>query len=168
MRKRGRPSASATRAIKHEPEIQAETFTSSHKSTYNKLECFFCQGSKCGKLHVCRSQNVGVKIGNIVKASSNKAWKFNYADLIYEDDALSRDILYHKDCMTDQWQKHQSLIQGSSKTISNQSTEQQHTMNFWQLKSSSTVNFERNCITGRSHQSIQLKMITGTLCENIT
>ena len=109
-RKKGRPatSLSSTSNTQLDQESSQCIFTRSQKSPFNKSECFFCQETKQDKLHVCRSHNVGIRISDIVKSSGNTSWKVNYADLISQEDALSRDILYHKSCMTEQWQKFKS------------------------------------------------------------
>ena len=44
--------------------------------------------------------------------------KVNYSELISEHDALSRDIMYHKSCITAEWQKWRlKSSQNSSKSI---------------------------------------------------
>ena len=50
------------------------------------------------------SANVGAQIAEIVRLCDDEAWKVvNYAKLINQMDALSRDILYHKSCITEHW-----------------------------------------------------------------
>ena len=104
-RRKGRPSLQHDPCQTHdEPHSSSSVaFTRSHKSLFSKLECFFCQGERTAKLHICRTANVGSQIADIVKHSDNKTWKVNYAELLNQSDALSRDIMYHKICMTEQW-----------------------------------------------------------------
>ena len=71
---------------------------------YDKSKCFFCQGKVQGVLHECQSGNVGTQIHDIVQHSNNPEWKVNYACVISDIDALSQDIVYHKQCITEQWQ----------------------------------------------------------------
>ena len=63
-----------------------------------------CQGKIQGVLHKCQSGNIGIQIHDIVQKSNNPEWKVNYASVISDNDALSQDIVYHKQCITEQWQ----------------------------------------------------------------
>ena len=66
------------------------------------------------------SSNIGEQIQKIVKESNNEAWKVNFSELISENDALSRDIMYHKSCITAEWQKWKlKTSQNPSKSIEN-------------------------------------------------
>ena len=73
------------------------------------------------------SGNVGTQIHDIVQNSNNPEWKVNYASVISDNDALSQDIVYHKQCITEQWQllkcKLECLPSSSSKTSFSDNTE---------------------------------------------
>ena len=56
-------------------------------------------------LHQCRSANIGQQISNIIQKSNIPEWRVNY-DVLCDNDALSRDIMYHKVFMTWQWKKY--------------------------------------------------------------
>ncbi len=71
---------------------------------YDKSKYFFCQGKVQGFLHKCQSGNVGTQTHDIVQHSSNPEWKVNYASVLSDNDALSQDIVYHKQRITEQWQ----------------------------------------------------------------
>ena len=43
-------------------------------------------------------------VHDIVQNSNNPEWKVNYASVISDNDALSQDLVYHKQCITEQWQ----------------------------------------------------------------
>ena len=70
----------------------------------DKSKCFFYQGKVQGVLHECQSENVGTQIQHIVQHCNNPEWKVNYACVISDNDALSQDIVYNKQCITEQWQ----------------------------------------------------------------
>ena len=66
------------------------------------------------------SSNIGEQIQKIVKESNNETWKVNFSELISENDALSRDIMYYKSCITAEWQKWKlKTSQNPSKSIEN-------------------------------------------------
>lgn len=71
-----------------EENLSRKIPTRSQFRTYNKGECFFCQGQIKGQLHACQSRNVGQKIKDIVHYSDNQEWKINYAMVIADSDAL--------------------------------------------------------------------------------
>ena len=54
---------------------------------------------------MCQTKNIEEQIAAVVKESDNTTWKINYSELLNERDALLRDLLYHKSCMTIEWQK---------------------------------------------------------------
>ena len=96
-RKRGRPSSSVTSSSScsietHETPMK---YTRSQSSRYDKTKCFFCQGKHPGPVHACRTQNVGSQIFHIMHNSNKSEWTVNYANVISEHDALSRNIVYH-------------------------------------------------------------------------
>uniref|UniRef100_UPI00358F8547 uncharacterized protein n=1 Tax=Myxine glutinosa TaxID=7769 RepID=UPI00358F8547 len=99
----GRPTASSTLSATDEEPV-SKKYTRSQLTAYDKTECFFCQGKIQGPLHECQSANIGKQIKDIVHHSNNQEWKVNYAIVLSDNDALSRDIVYHKKCITEQWQ----------------------------------------------------------------
>src|SRR6266516_6033437 len=103
--------------------------TRSQLPKYIKNLCFFCQGDKNIPLHRCMSLNIGSQISDIVSKCNREDWKVNYADVITEADVLSRDLMYHKACITEQWQK---LCQNKEETThrSNKCINVQQTINF--------------------------------------
>ena len=46
-------------------------------------------------------ENIGTQIHDIVQHSNNQEWKVNYASVISDNDALSQDLVYHKQCITE-------------------------------------------------------------------
>ena len=99
----GRPAISSHHEEPEELSV-SERYTRSKSMKYDKSKCFFCQGKVQGVLHECQSGNVGTQIHDIVQHSNNPEWKVNYACVISDNDALSQDIVYHKQCITEQWQ----------------------------------------------------------------
>ena len=78
-------------------------YTRSKSMMYDKRKCFSCQGKVEGVLHECHSENIGAQTHDIVQHSNKPEWKLNYANVISENDALSRDI-DHKQCIIEQCQ----------------------------------------------------------------
>jgi len=99
----GRPALSSYHEECKELSV-TERYTRSKSTKYDKSKCLFCQGKVQGVLHECQSRNVGNQIHDIVQHSDNPEWKVNYACVISDSDALSQDIVYHKQCITEQWQ----------------------------------------------------------------
>lgn len=116
-RKRGRPSVSNIQQL----STPSSTITRSKVSSFNRLECFFCQGEESGILHACSTVNIGNQISQIVKRCNNDCWKVHYAEITSEKDPLSKDLMYHKICMTRMWAKYCSSTKNVEKT-ENQAT----------------------------------------------
>ena len=73
---------------------------------YHKNKCFFCQNERQGELHACSTYNIGIRMSEIVANCDNPQWKVNYSSVSSENDPLAQDIMYHKQCMTEQWRKY--------------------------------------------------------------
>lgn len=115
LKRKGRPSSSSI-PIDPSPSHIETKITRSFSPKLNKELCFFCQISTPEQTHMCRTGNIGLQIASIVKESDNPTWKVNYSELLNETDALSRDISYHKTCITTEWQKLQMHRKQSSET----------------------------------------------------
>ena len=98
----GRP---ATSLHHEEPEelLLSGKYTHSKSIKYDKSKCFFCQGKVQGVLHKCQSGDIGTQVHDIVQHSNNPEWKVNCASVVSNNDALSQDFVYHKQCITEQW-----------------------------------------------------------------
>ena len=59
-------------------------------------------------LHACRSKDRGEHIADIVKNSNNDSWKANLAEVISAGDLLTKNIVYHHLCYTQNWEKNSS------------------------------------------------------------
>ena len=99
-KRKGRPSLTIPIPSNPKDNISVKSkITRSKIPKYLKERCFFCQQIKPIKLHKCMSSNRGQKIHKIVEESDNETWKVNYSEIISENDALSRDIMYHSSCL---------------------------------------------------------------------
>ena len=83
--------------------------TRSQLDKFSNGKCFFCQ-EDVDKLipHACRSKDRGKNIAEIVKNSNNDSWKVNLAEVISEDDLLTKNFVYHHICYTQNWKKYSS------------------------------------------------------------
>lgn len=52
----------------------------------------------------CTNASQKISEFRYMQHSNNPEWKVNYASVISDNDALSQDIVYHKQCITEQWQ----------------------------------------------------------------
>ena len=92
-KRKGRPSLTIPISSLPKDTISVKSkITRSKIPKYLKEKCLFCQQIKQIEVHTCKSSNRGKKI---VQESDNETWKVNYSKIICENDALSRDIMYH-------------------------------------------------------------------------
>jgi len=117
----GRPATSSHEG-EHEELSVSGRYTRSKSSNYDKSKCFFCQGQIEGALHECQSGNIGIQIRDIVQHSDNPEWKVNYANVISDTDALSKDIMYHKQCITKEWQLLKRRLECAGDTLPSSKT----------------------------------------------
>ena len=128
QKRKGRPSTSTTCSGYENLPSSDVMCTRSKVLRYDKAACFFCRGEENGKLIMCQTANIGAQIAEIVSNSDNEIWKVNYSELINDSDALSRDILYHKLCMTRQWKRWHSKPMTSNSHLNK--IYSQETLNF--------------------------------------
>lgn len=117
LKRKGRPSARPEGQSPLQPDADVRV-TRSSVPLHKKELCFFCQKLTSEKLHMSRPENIGKQISTIVKKSGNALWQVKLAEVLNERDALSRNITYHKTCMTTEWRKctyknQQSQVEGA-------------------------------------------------------
>ena len=91
-------------SITVEPSPGPSVCTRSQLGKFSKEKCFFCQ-EDVDKLilNACRSKDRGKNIAEIVKNSNNDSWKANLAEVISAGDLLTKNIVYHHLCYTQNW-----------------------------------------------------------------
>ena len=130
-KRKGRPSLTIPIYSLPKDTISVKSkITRSKIPKYLKERCFFCQQIKPIKLHMCMSSNRGEKIFKIVQESDNETWKVNYSEIISENDALSRDIMYHSICMLEESKRWKPKTSQTSFTSVKSDLESKKYLNF--------------------------------------
>ena len=138
------------------PRVFRSKIGSKMPSTSKKTRVFLFQYKKSYPLHHCRSANIGAQIAEIVKTRDNEIWKICYVELLNETYALSRYILYHNKCMTEQ-QKNCKLRNVAPAKV-NDKNDTQSSVNFIKLQQFSAVtNFKRGFMLLNSLQLMKQK-----------
>lgn len=116
QKKRGRPSSVVSHSVTENKLTNLDGMvTRSSFPLFNRSMCFFCQEDRftysnhtklLEQLYNCRTSDISGSIEKIIKKANKDSWNVNFAEIIADQDFLSRGIKYHKSCCTSNWSQY--------------------------------------------------------------